>query len=61
MSGGATVQLRLRGIMPMQLAAATVAAAPLIFLAYQSRVHHSKLVLHSPLLVGLCALLFGLV
>jgi hypothetical protein len=52
---GRTVQLRLRGIMPMQVAAATVAAAPLIFLSYQSLVRHSRLVLHSPLLVGLCA------
>jgi hypothetical protein len=52
--GGATVQLRLRGIMPMQVAAATVAAAPVGFLVGESLVRHSRLVLHSPLLAALC-------
>ena len=52
---GSTVQLRLRGIMPMQLAAAAVAVAPLAYLAFQTIVHHSRLVTRSPLLLGLCA------
>jgi hypothetical protein len=52
---GTTVQLRLSGIMPMQIAAAVVAVAPLAFLAGESLVHHSPLALRSPWLLVMCA------
>jgi hypothetical protein len=54
-SAGSTVQLRLRGIMPMQIAAAVVAAAPLGYLAVETIVRHTSLALRSPVLVALCA------
>ncbi len=55
MSAGSTVELRLRGVMPMQIAMAVVAAAPLGYLAVETIVHHSSLALRSPLLLAFCA------
>jgi hypothetical protein len=50
-----TVQLRLRGIMPRQLASALVAAAPLGWVAWLTLARHSPIARAMPALLALCA------
>jgi hypothetical protein len=55
MKPSSTVQLRMRGLMPRQLASAVIAALPLGYVAWLTVARHSPLLHAQPSLLAFCA------